>query len=97
MTISHVLYVYCIVDPLHRVYRVPEFLAGHQNWLPPPAHPLTRKRVLPPTFLVPGGDTHAGVRGANSDEGTCSHYGTLYTYPFSLTHFISEGPTNIHI
>ncbi len=39
----------------HRVYRVPEFLAGALNWRP---HPLHRKRVcLPPRIQVEGEHT----------------------------------------
>jgi hypothetical protein len=57
----------------HRVYRVPEFLAGRLNWLPPPHSPQTS---VSPSLQ----DTHSlarkGVGGANSDEG--AHTLVLY-------------------
>jgi hypothetical protein len=38
----------------HRVYRVPDFLSGRPNWLPPPPHPPAS--VVPP-FWFRGGYT----------------------------------------
>ena len=70
------LYVCCIAvfitqhDYWHmgRVYRVPEFLAGRLNRLPPPSPPQASVLPRDPS----GGDTHSlvgkRVGGANPDE-----------------------------
>jgi hypothetical protein len=63
----------------HRVDRVPGFLSGRPNWLPPPPHP--QASVAPPPF----GSGGEGGGGAISDEGTDTL--VLYTVKSKLAIF----------